>query len=170
MICTWPTRTWCPGRSLPISVARVGLTEEQVGELWGKAIRIARLPFYSIIRAEIEGETEGMIKLVLAPPSAGGTATKGSTAAPHDAVVKEAAGARSLQAAIPLRNSPTISWAHTSWAPRRGTCYPKLVLAVHTDVPVGRIAQTLHVYPTLGMGLYQVVRAASSATRIQARS
>ncbi len=138
-------------------VARVGLTEEQARALWGDAVRIARLPFQSIDRAEIESQTEGLIKLVLAPPTPGGTATEGSTA-PPDHPATQIASARAHHTLTDEELAAYhIVGAHLVGT-QAGNMLPELVLAVHTDVPVGRIAQTLHVYPTLGMGLHQVVR------------
>jgi pyruvate/2-oxoglutarate dehydrogenase complex dihydrolipoamide dehydrogenase (E3) component len=138
-------------------VARVGLTEDQARARWGDAVRIARLPYGSIDRAEIEGAPTGLLKLVLAPPASGGTPTEGSTAMPGDPATRAAAARPMHEMSDEELAAYHIAGAHIVGT-QAGNLLPELVLAVHTDVPVGRIAQTLHVYPTLGMGLHQIAR------------
>lgn len=48
-------------------LARVGLTEEEARQKYGDKLRVLRLPFDKIDRALCESESEGVIKLLIAP-------------------------------------------------------------------------------------------------------
>lgn len=108
-------------------VARVGMTEEEARGEYGDKIEVLRWPFDRVDRAVTMGETQGFIKVILAP--------KGIT--------KMLGGGR-------------IAGAHII-GPRAGDILHELVVNMQADAFAGRVAQAIHAYPTLALGLRQAV-------------
>jgi len=92
-------------------LARVGLTEDEARKEYGD-IRVYRYPFSEHDRAIIDGETEGLIKLVCTK--------KGKILGAH--ILGKGAG--------DLIN--------------------EYIFAMKNNLPVQKISQTVHVYPTMG--------------------
>jgi len=99
-------------------VAHVGLTEAQAFARYGEAARVSVVPMSSQDRARCAGETDGFVKLVAAPGP----------------LVK----ARPLLRLVGM----------TAVAPYAGELIAEGALAISTGMLAGRIAQTVHAYPT----------------------
>lgn len=97
-------------------LGRVGLTEAEAREKYGeKNVQVYRFPFQQVDRAVIEGEGEGLIKLV-------------------------------------CDRKQRILGAHLL-GPGAGELLHEVVLAARARLPITRISQTIHVYPTLAQGV-----------------
>lgn len=108
-------------------VAHVGLTEPQAREKYGDDVRVASLPFTAVDRAVIDGSAHGLIKVIV----------RGKP------VIGHAAGGE-------------IIGAHAI-GPGAGDFIHEFAIAMQTRAFAGRLAQTIHAYPTLAMGVQQAV-------------
>lgn len=106
-------------------VASVGMTEAQAREKHGGAVEVAVLPLSAIDRAKILGRTEGFIKLVVHRRGPLGGPTGGRLLGAH--VVGEGAGELIHEA----------------------------VLVMQSRAFAGRLAQAIHAYPTMSVGMQQ---------------
>ncbi len=120
-------------------VASVGLTEAAAYERWGERARVAVVPDTHSDRARCAGETAGFVKLVAAPTGA----------------VKASALDRLVGAVVV--------------GPRAGEAIAEAALAMRTNVVVGRIAQTVHAYPTWSMSMQYAAAMFYGATGQHAR-
>jgi pyruvate/2-oxoglutarate dehydrogenase complex dihydrolipoamide dehydrogenase (E3) component len=91
----------------------------------GRGVRVAQVPMAAVDRAVTAGRTEGFVKLIAGPRP----------------VIGSAGGGRLLGATIV--------------GPRAGEMIGEAALAVRTAMFVGRLAQTVHAYPTWSMALRQ---------------
>jgi pyruvate/2-oxoglutarate dehydrogenase complex dihydrolipoamide dehydrogenase (E3) component len=91
----------------------------------GRGVRVAHVPMAAVDRAVTAGRTEGFVKLIAGPRP----------------VIGSAGGGRLLGATIV--------------GPRAGEMIGEAALAVRTAMFVGRLAQTVHAYPTWSMALRQ---------------
>ena len=105
-------------------VAQVGLTEAQAYERHGERARVAVVPMSRTDRARCAGETDGFVKLI---------------AAPRNAVVSS----RLLFELVGM----------TAVCPVAGEILAEGSLSMQTRGLVGRIAQTVHAYPTWGLAV-----------------
>ncbi|MHB8719198.1 MAG: dihydrolipoyl dehydrogenase family protein [Candidatus Dormibacteria bacterium] len=128
-------------------IAHVGLTEAQAREQFGGDVRVATLPMTAVDRAIIDGGTRGLIKVVVRGRPVIGHAGGGEIVGAH---------------AIGLGAADLIH---------------EFALAMQTRAFAGRLAQTVHAYPTLAMGVQQAVaqlfgagRAAAGEMREELRS
>ncbi len=108
-------------------VARVGLTEDEARKQYGDKIEVLRWPWNRVDRALTMGETEGLIKVILAPK----------------AITKMLGGG-------------AIVGAHII-GPHAGDVLHELVVNMQADAFAGRVAQAIHAYPTLALGIRQAV-------------
>ena len=108
-------------------VARVGMTEEEARKEYGDKIEVLRWPFDRVDRALTMGETQGLIKVILAP--------KGITK---------------------MLGGGQIAGAHIV-GPHAGDILHELVVTMQADAFAGRVAQAIHAYPTLSLGIRQAV-------------
>jgi pyruvate/2-oxoglutarate dehydrogenase complex dihydrolipoamide dehydrogenase (E3) component len=108
-------------------VARVGMTEEEARKEYGDKIEVWRWPFDRVDRALTMGETKGLIKVILGP--------KG--------ILKMVGGGQILGAHI--------------IGPHAGDVLHELVVTMQADAFAGRVAQAIHAYPTLALGVRQAV-------------
>lgn len=108
-------------------IAHVGLTEPQAREQHGDDIRIARLPLTAVDRAVIDGAGRGLIKAIVRGKPLIGHAAGGEIVGAHAI----GAGAAEL--------------------------IHEFAIAMQTHSFAGRLAQTIHAYPTLAMGVQQTV-------------
>jgi len=108
-------------------VARVGLTESQAYERYGDTARVAFVADTTSDRARAAGATDGFIKMIAAPPL--------------------------IVAGKPLlRAKPLLRLVGmTAVGPVAGELIAEGALARQTGLLVGRIAQTMHAYPTWGL-------------------
>jgi pyruvate/2-oxoglutarate dehydrogenase complex dihydrolipoamide dehydrogenase (E3) component len=90
-------------------------------------VRTARLPFSAVDRAVIQGEPVGLIKVITG----------------RKALLRHAGGGEVLGAHIV--------------GPGAGELIHEFALAMQTRAFAGRIAQTIHAYPTLSLGVQQAV-------------
>jgi len=105
-------------------VAHVGLTEAQAYQQYGERARVSYLPDSTSDRARCAGETAGFVKVVAVTP--GGLLS-----------------ARALQKIIGM----------TVVGPVAGELVTQGVLAMSTGMLAGRIAQSVHAYPTWSMSV-----------------
>jgi pyruvate/2-oxoglutarate dehydrogenase complex dihydrolipoamide dehydrogenase (E3) component len=91
----------------------------------GRGVRVAHIPMGAVDRAVTAGRTEGFVKLIAGPRP----------------VIGSVGGGRLLGATIV--------------GPRAGEMIGEAALAVRTGMFVGRLAQTVHAYPTWSMALRQ---------------
>ena len=106
-------------------IAHVGLTEPEAREKHGKDVHVATLPFTAIDRAVIAGEPDGLIKVI----------TKGNPLIGH------AGGGAVLGAHI--------------IGPAAGELIHEFVMAMQVRAFSGRLAQAIHAYPSMSMGVQQ---------------
>lgn len=96
-----------------------------VASLAGRSHRVAHLPMSAVDRAVTDGATDGFVQLVAGPRR----------------VLRDLGGGRLLGATVV--------------APRAGELISEVALAVRTGMFVGRLAQTVHPYPTWSVALRQ---------------
>ncbi len=108
-------------------VARVGLTEEEARTQYGDKVEVLRWPWNRVDRALTMGETEGLIKVILAPK----------------AITKMLGGG-------------AIVGAHII-GPHAGDVLHELVINMQVNAFAGRVAQAIHAYPTLALGIRQAI-------------
>lgn len=121
-------------------VARVGMTEEQARARYG-AVETVSLPMSRVDLARVAGATEGFIKVVVA--------SRGPLGGP----ILHTTGGRVVGAQIVGLHA--------------GEVLGELTLAMHTKLFAGRIAQAIHAYPTVSLGLQQAVAQLFAAGRAQ---
>jgi pyruvate/2-oxoglutarate dehydrogenase complex dihydrolipoamide dehydrogenase (E3) component len=119
-------------------VAQVGLTEPEARAL-RRDVLVAVLPFTAVDRAVISGRVEGMIKIITAPTTlgrviSGGTALTGRRVDP---------GGQILGAHIIGANA--------------GELIHEFAQSMASRAFAGRLAQALHAYPTVSVGVQQAV-------------
>ena len=102
-------------------VGRVGLTEAEAFERWGTDAQVAYLPMSSVDRARTAGETAGFVKLIAAPR-------------------------RFLPGSLFLRLV-----GMTAVCAVGGELVAEGALSMRSRGLVGRLAQTVHAYPTWSM-------------------
>jgi len=119
-------------------IAHVGLTEPQAREKHGDDIRVARLPLTAVDRAVIDGVARGLIKVIVRGKPVIGHAGGG-----------EIVGAHAIGAGA-------------------GEFIHEFALAMQTHAFAGRLAQTVHAYPTLAMGVQQAIAQLFAAGRVTA--
>lgn len=108
-------------------VAHVGLTEPEARKKHGADVRVAVLPFSAIDRAVISGHPRGLIKVITAGRPVVGHAGGGSVVGAH--AIGEGAG----------------------------ELIHEFVIAMETGMFSGRLAQAVHAYPSISLGVQQVV-------------
>jgi pyruvate/2-oxoglutarate dehydrogenase complex dihydrolipoamide dehydrogenase (E3) component len=96
-----------------------------LAELGGRAHRVAQLPLTAVDRAVTVGATDGFVRLVAGPRP----------------LLRKLGGGRLL--------------GGTVVAPRAGELISEVALAVRTGMFTGRVAQTVHPYPTWSIALRQ---------------
>ena len=106
-------------------IAHVGLTEPEARRKHGDDVHVARLPFTAVDRAVIAGDAEGLIKVI----------TKGKPLIGH------AGGGELLGAHI--------------IGPAAGELIHELVIAMQVRSFSGRLAQAVHAYPSMSLGVQQ---------------
>jgi pyruvate/2-oxoglutarate dehydrogenase complex dihydrolipoamide dehydrogenase (E3) component len=104
-------------------IGRVGLTEAEAHAAYGDAARVAYLPIAETVRAKTSGDVAGFVKLV---------------AGPHP-LVRGLAGGQLL--------------GGTVVCPTAGDVVGELALAMRTHTVVGRLAQTIHAYPSWSLAV-----------------
>lgn len=119
-------------------IARVGLTEPQAREKHGDDIRTVRLPMTAVDRALIDGNARGFLKVIVRGKPVLGHAGGG-----------EIVGAHAVGAGA-------------------GELIHEFAIAMQTHAFAGRLAQTVHAYPTLSMAVQQAVAQLFSAGRATA--
>jgi pyruvate/2-oxoglutarate dehydrogenase complex dihydrolipoamide dehydrogenase (E3) component len=106
-------------------IAHVGLTEPEARNQYGNRIRAVVLPYSAIDKAVIDHNTEGMIKLVVG----------------RKPVVGFLGGGELIGAHI--------------YGTGAGQMLHEFVLSMQTRAFAGRLAQTIHAYPTMSTGVQQ---------------
>ena len=119
-------------------IAHVGLTEPEAREKHGSDVHVASLPFTAVDRAVITADQEGMIKVI----------TKGNPLIGH------AGGGGVLGAHIV--------------GPGAGELIHEFVVAMQVHAFSGRLAQAIHAYPALSIGVQQTVAQLFGAGRATA--
>ncbi len=119
-------------------IAHVGLTEPEARAKHGEDVHVATLPFTAIDRAVITGETDGMIKVI----------TKGNPLIGH------AGGGAVLGAHI--------------IGPGAGELIHEFVVAMQVRAFGGRLAQAIHAYPAMSVGVQQAAAQLFAAGRATA--
>lgn len=120
-----------PARFDPSAIPAVTYTSPEVAHVGiteaeaGPKARVAHLPFALVDRARTAGRTEGFVKLIAGPRRGLGNL----------------AGGRVLGATIV--------------GPRAGEMIHEVALAMQTGMFTGRLAQTVHAYPTWSMAVQQ---------------
>jgi pyruvate/2-oxoglutarate dehydrogenase complex dihydrolipoamide dehydrogenase (E3) component len=104
-------------------VGRVGMTEAEAFAVHGPSAKVAYLPIAETDRAKTSGHTEGFVKLI---------------AGPHP-LLRGAFGGQLLGATVVC--------------PTGGDVVHELALAMQTRMIVGRIAQTVHAYPSWSLAV-----------------
>lgn len=104
-------------------VGRVGMTEDEAFAAHGDAARVAYFPIAETDRAKVTGDTEGFVKLV---------------AAPHP-VVRALGGGQLVGGTVMCRTG--------------GDVVHELALAMRTRMILGRLAQTVHAYPSWSLAV-----------------
>lgn len=105
-------------------VARVGLTESQAYARYGTAAKVAHVPMAATDRARCSGETDGFVRLVVAPRV-------------------RWVGSPYLLEVVGM----------TVVAPAAGEMLAAGTLAMRTRMPAGRLAQTIATYPTYSIAV-----------------
>ena len=108
-------------------VAHVGLTEPEARREHGDDIRVTSLPFTAIDRAVINRQTAGLIKVITAKKP----------------VIGHAAGGALLGAHIV--------------GPNAGELIHEFAIAMQVHAFAGRLAQAVHAYPAMAVGVQQAV-------------
>ena len=104
-------------------VAQVGLTEAQAFAAYGESAQVSHVSDTNSDRARCAGRTEGFVKLIAAPPRV-------------------------------LRSKLLVKLVGmTAVGPAAGELVTQGTLAMRTGVLVGRIAQSVHAYPTWSMSV-----------------
>ncbi len=119
-------------------LAHVGLTEAEARRAHGGGVRVATLPFTAVDRAVITGRTRGLIKVVTASRP----------------VVGHAGGG-------------TIVGAHIV-GPGAGELIHEFVVGMQLHAFSGRLAQAIHAYPSMSVGVQQAVAGLFDAGRAAA--
>jgi pyruvate/2-oxoglutarate dehydrogenase complex dihydrolipoamide dehydrogenase (E3) component len=108
-------------------IAHVGLTEPEARRAHGDSVRIATLPFTAVDRAVITRRPRGLIKVI----------TSGRPLLGH-------------------AGGGTILGAHIA-GPGAGELIHEFVIAMQVRAFSGRLAQAIHAYPSMSVGVQQVV-------------
>lgn len=119
-------------------IAHVGLTEPEARRKHGDAVRVVSLPFTAVDRAVITGHPRGLIKVI--------TATK--------PLVGHAGGG-------------SIVGAHIV-GPGAGELIHEFVIGMQVNAFSGRLAQAVHAYPAMSLGVQQAVARLFQAGRATA--
>jgi pyruvate/2-oxoglutarate dehydrogenase complex dihydrolipoamide dehydrogenase (E3) component len=119
-------------------IAHVGLTEPEARREHGDAVRVVSLPFTAVDRAVITGNPRGLIKVI--------TATK--------PLVGHAGGG-------------SIVGAHIV-GPGAGELIHEFVIGMQVNAFSGRLAQAIHAYPAMSVGVQQAVALLFEAGRATA--
>ena len=119
-------------------IAHVGLTEPEARRKHGDAVRAVSLPFTAVDRAVIAGNPRGLIKVI--------TATK--------PLVGHAGGG-------------SIVGAHII-GPGAGELIHEFVIGMQVNAFSGRLAQAIHAYPAMSVGVQQSVALLFEAARATA--
>jgi pyruvate/2-oxoglutarate dehydrogenase complex dihydrolipoamide dehydrogenase (E3) component len=106
-------------------VGRVGMTEAQAFQAYGERARVAWLPLAEVDRARCAGQTGGFVKLLAAPRR----------------LLGGTGGGRLV--------------GMTAVGPAGGELVAEGALALRTRAFAGRLAQTVHAYPTWSMAIRQ---------------
>jgi pyruvate/2-oxoglutarate dehydrogenase complex dihydrolipoamide dehydrogenase (E3) component len=106
-------------------VGRVGMTEAQAFQAYGERARVAWLPLAETDRARCAGQTNGFVKLLAAPRR----------------LLDGVGGGRLV--------------GMTAVGPAGGELVAEGTLAIRTRAFAGRLAQTVHAYPTWSTGIRQ---------------
>lgn len=106
-------------------IGRVGLTEAQAFARYGAAARVALLPLRRIDRARVTGRVDGFVKLVTGPRRPLG----------------HAGGGRLLGATV--------------MCPAAGDVIHEAAVVMRAGAFAGRLAQTVHAYPSWALGVRQ---------------
>lgn len=106
-------------------VGRVGLSEAQAFERYGDDARVAFLPMRRVDRARVSGRTEGFVKLVTGPRG----------------LLRHTGGGRLLGATV--------------MSPGGGDVVHSAAVLMRTGGFAGRLAQTVHAYPSWALGVRQ---------------
>lgn len=109
-------------------IAHVGLTEEEARGRHGDNIHIVKLPFTAIDRAVIERQTRGFIKVIAGKKPVIGYALGGG----------EVLGAHLI-------------------GPLAGELVHEFVVSMQARTFSGRLAQAIHAYPTMSVGVQQAM-------------
>ncbi|GAC1643214.1 MAG: FAD-dependent oxidoreductase [Chloroflexota bacterium] len=107
-------------------IAHVGLTEVEARELHGDNIHVVELPYTAVDRAIIEHKPQGLIKIIVGKKPVMGYAFGGG----------EVLGAHLL-------------------GPGAGELVHEFVVSMQARTFSGRLAQAIHAYPTMSMGVQQ---------------
>jgi pyruvate/2-oxoglutarate dehydrogenase complex dihydrolipoamide dehydrogenase (E3) component len=108
-------------------IAHVGLTEPEARRAHGDSVRVATLPFTALDRAVITHRPRGVIKVI----------TSGRPLLGH-------------------AGGGTILGAHIA-GPGAGELIHEFVIAMQVRAFSGRLAQAIHAYPSMSVGVQQVV-------------
>ena len=107
-------------------IAHVGLTEVEARERHGDNVQVVELPYTAIDRAVIEREPEGLIKIIVGKKPVVGYALGGG----------EVLGAQLV-------------------GPGAGELVHEFVVSMQARTFSGRLAQAIHAYPTMSIGVQQ---------------
>ncbi|MGH7721261.1 MAG: dihydrolipoyl dehydrogenase family protein [Candidatus Dormibacteria bacterium] len=119
-------------------IAHLGLTEPEARRQHGDDVRVTTLPFTAIDRAVINRQTEGLIKVITSGKPLLGHAAGGSLLGAH--II--GAGA--------------------------GELIHELAIGMQVHAFAGRIAQAIHAYPSMSVGVQQAVARMFAAGRLTA--
>jgi pyruvate/2-oxoglutarate dehydrogenase complex dihydrolipoamide dehydrogenase (E3) component len=108
-------------------IAHVGLTEPEARRTHGASVRVATLPFTAVDRAVITGRPRGLIKVI----------TSGRPVLGH-------------------AGGGTILGAHIA-GPGAGELIHEFVVGMQVHAFAGRLAQAIHAYPSMSVGVQQAV-------------
>ena len=108
-------------------IAHVGLTEPEARSAHGESVRAVTLPFTAVDRAVITGRPRGLIKVI----------TSGRPVLGH-------------------AGGGTILGAHIA-GPCAGELIHEFVVGMQVHAFAGRLAQAIHAYPSMSVGVQQAV-------------
>jgi pyruvate/2-oxoglutarate dehydrogenase complex dihydrolipoamide dehydrogenase (E3) component len=108
-------------------IAHVGLTEPEARSAHGESVRVVTLPFTAVDRAVITGRPRGLIKIITSGRPVLGYAGGG-----------------------------TILGAHIA-GPGAGELIHEFVIGMQVHAFAGRLAQAIHAYPSMSVGVQQAV-------------